>query len=284
MDLAIIEAAAEALTEPVRSVRKVDEGWDFDVSQLNDRWIVRVPRRPEAAAALEREVVLLPTLDQALPVDVPRLRHVLRVPQLAVVYPMIVGRRLKDELERGADHEVLGEDLGRFLAALHALPVSRARALGVVEHGPAEVSSFVQRCIDEIFPLLEPFERTFARCVFDSYLTGPAPPAALHHADLGTSHVLCDAGRVTGVIDWTDARIGDPALDLWWLARDWSSSFVQGIAGGYERAGHVIDDAVLRRAGFWYFAGPWHEVLYGLGPGEDTFVASGLAGIRSRLP
>jgi len=25
-------------------------------------------------------------------------------------------------------------------------------------------------------------------------------------------------------------------------------------------------------------------VLYGLGPGEDTFVASGLAGIRSRLP
>ena len=43
------------------------------------------------------------------------------------------------------------------------------------------------------------------------------------HGDLGAEHVFVDDGRITGVIDWGDAAIGDPDLDLGRLMRDFGS-------------------------------------------------------------
>lgn len=39
-------------------------------------------------------------------------------------------------------------------------------------------------------------------------------PSSLLHTEIGPSHVLVDAGRVTGLIDFGDARIGDAEYDL----------------------------------------------------------------------
>ena len=36
----------------------------------------------------------------------------------------------------------------------------------------------------------------------------------LAHADLGAEHLLAADGRLTGVIDWSDAAVTDPALDF----------------------------------------------------------------------
>ena len=49
-----------------------------------------------------------------------------------------------------------------------------------------------------------------------------APPAepTLIHGDLGAEHVFVEGGHITGVIDWGDAAIGDPALDHGRLMRD----------------------------------------------------------------
>jgi len=40
------------------------------------------------------------------------------------------------------------------------------------------------------------------------------------HGDLGAEHVFVDSGELTGVIDWGDAAIGDPAIDHGRLMRD----------------------------------------------------------------
>lgn len=285
MDRGILEAAAGALDERIRSVRQVGGGWDFDVYELNDRWIVRAPRREEAAAALEREVALLPALDEALPVAVPVIRHVLREPRPAVVYPRLVGCPLNTARAVGCDEAILGENLGRILAALHSFSTEKAREHGADVRDPGtDAASLAERCAADIFPLLRASERERARREFDRYLAEPVPTLALHHADLGPMHVLCRNRRITGVIDWTDARIGDPALDLWWLAAEPEGAFVAGLVRAYERGGLAIDRSMRRRARFWYFLGPWHEVLYGLGPGGASLIRSGLAGIRSRLP
>ena len=53
----------------------------------------------------------------------------------------------------------------------------------------------------------------------------------LIHGDLGAEHVFVDAGRITGVIDWGDAAIGDPGLDHGRLLRDFGP-----IGRGGERA------------------------------------------------
>ncbi len=99
------------------------------------------------------------------------------------------------------------------------------------------------------------------------------------HADLGPDHVLCRDGRVVGVIDWSDARIGDPALDLSWCLNGTPDAFASAIGRVYG-----ADTATRERALFYHRLGPWHEVVYGLDTDQERFVASGLAGVRSRLP
>jgi hypothetical protein len=48
----------------------------------------------------------------------------------------------------------------------------------------------------------------------------PAAPEreVLVHSDLKGEHLLIDQGRVAGVLDWTDAELGDPATDVAGLA------------------------------------------------------------------
>ena len=191
-------------------------------------------------------------------------------------------RKLDGVPATGAIRQRAGVDLGRFLVALHAFPTERARALGVLFFGPAEWRAWLEGfCADlrnRVVPLLSPDERVRAEVVF-SGIGGFDFVPALVHGDLGPEHVLCRDGRVVGVIDWSDARIGDPALDLAWCLNGTPDAFASAVGRVYG-----ADTASRERALFYHRLGPWHEVVYGLDADKERFVASGLAGVRARLP
>jgi aminoglycoside phosphotransferase (APT) family kinase protein len=119
-------------------------------------------------------------------------------------------------------------------------------------------------------PLLDPDERPRGEALLAEVetLTGFRP--AVTHSDLGPTHLLVHDGRLAGVIDWGDARVGDPAIDYAWLLNgpfpDWD-----------------VDDELRRRALIYHRLGPWFEVHYGDFTKQPEWVRSGLAGIRSRL-
>jgi aminoglycoside phosphotransferase (APT) family kinase protein len=60
----------------------------------------------------------------------------------------------------------------------------------------------------------------------DAFLLAPVPAEAyvptLAHNDFGIEHILVDPAmrRITGIIDWGDAAIADPAYDFGKLYRD----------------------------------------------------------------
>jgi aminoglycoside phosphotransferase (APT) family kinase protein len=93
---------------------------------------------------------------------------------------------------------------------------------------------------------------------------------ALIHSDLGPEHLLVRDGRLAGVIDWGDTRVGDPALDYSWLLNgpfaDWD-----------------VDADLRRRARFYHRLAPWYEAHYGLFTNQPTHLERGLAGIQERL-
>jgi len=55
----------------------------------------------------------------------------------------------------------------------------------------------------------------------------------LAHADLGAEHVLEHDGSLTGVIDWSDAALTDPALDFARLYRDFGPQFLTTALNAY---------------------------------------------------
>lgn len=239
------------------AARLIDEGYDYVVA-IVDGWVFRVPRRPVVAEALRYEIGVLPVLAAALPVEVPRFEIVSDEPPF-VAYRLIEGTPLRDEDPDGA------------LAFLHALHDIDHRGLEVER--PDWLAWFDDLCgrfERDVLPLLDRDLQPKARELLAERetLTGFEP--ALIHADLGPSHLLVRDGRLAGVIDWGDVRVGDPALDYAWLLNvpfpHWD-----------------VDDELRRRARFYHRLGPWHEVHHGLRFGIDDYVRDGLDGVVRRL-
>lgn len=240
------------------TLRAIEDGWDYRVIVLEDRWAIRSPRRAQMVPWLEAEVALLPALAAALPVRVPLFEHVSRDPPF-VVYRFIEGEPLRDEDSDG---------VRAFLDALHAfdpgeLPVRRPDWLATYR----ELADEFRR---HVVPLLDVDERGRADALLAEVevLCGFAP--ALTHSDLGPEHLRVRDGRLAGVIDWGDARMGDPAIDYAWL--------LHGPFPEWD-----VDDELRRRARFYHRLGPFFEVHDGATHDRPAHVASGLAGIRTRL-
>jgi aminoglycoside phosphotransferase (APT) family kinase protein len=249
---------AEALGHRPTTIVEIDVGYDFEVAIVDDDWVFRFPRRAGVEEALEVEVVLLPALAPALPVVVPSFEHISREP-LFVGYRLIRGEPLVDEDADG---------VRAFLEALHAfdpagLPVER----------PDWVEAYRNQCTEFerlVLPLFDRDRHPEAKRLFAETETLLDFEPVLLHADLGPEHLLVRDGRLVGVIDWGDARVGDPALDYAWLLNgpfaDWD-----------------VDADLRRRARFYHRLAPWYEAHYGLFTHQPAHVERGMTGIRDRL-
>jgi len=101
-----------------------------------------------------------------------------------------------------------------------------------------------------VLPLLPPQHRSTAEALLERVAT--VGEQALCHGDLVSEHVLARDGRLSGVVDWGDARVTDPALDLAWALNATSVAFGEAVA----RAAGVDDDA-RARARDWWALEPW---------------------------
>ncbi len=218
---------------------EIDEGYDFEVVVVDDEWVFRFPRRSGVEEALELEILLLPLIAPALPVGVPSFEHVSRDP-LFVGYRLIRGEPLVDEDPDGRPC------VPRRAARARSVRASRG-ASGLGRGLPRPVREFERL----VFPRLDPDLRARGKRLFGDVETLVGFTPALLHADLGPAHLLVSGGRLVGVIDWGDTRVGDPALDYAWL--------LNGPFAGWD-----VDPDLRRRARFYHRLGPWYEAHYGL--------------------
>jgi aminoglycoside phosphotransferase (APT) family kinase protein len=167
--------------------------------------------------------------------------------------------------------------LGGFFRALHVVDTEVAVSRGAPspEVAWAEPLGRLERFRADVLPRLpERYQRAGAALL--GRLTDPPDSPVLVHGDVGPAHILIQSGMVSGVIDWSDAHIGDPAIDLAWL--------VHGSSRGEPAAkAYGARSAIQERAHDWHRLGPWHEVTYGFDTGRSRFVHSGMAGVLARI-
>ena len=254
-----------------------DFGDDHAVVVLDDAWVFRFPRNAEVAVCSARERRLLAALAPISPVAVPVYDHVSASGDFGG-YRMIEGRELSESLfeSLGADaQDHVLDELGRFLAALHGLPSDLAGA-----EGHDEAGDYVRRYRRRRARLAEALGPALLARADGFYAAFPAAVAStqavLTHRDLTEDHILLAANseRLAGVIDFTDAVLGDPAFDFTFL---W--------AYGDDAPARVLasyGDAVpglLMRSRWWFARYRLDQIWWSLNGDRDYDVAGIVQGL-----
>jgi aminoglycoside phosphotransferase (APT) family kinase protein len=216
----LVAAAAELdLHDP-----EVDgSGGDFLVLHVRAgdgvRWVLRAPRRESGREEMGIEGRVLDVLGDRLPVAIPQ--WTLRTNDF-VGYRRLPGEpaAVKDPaggyLWRHDVSDAFFDQLGRFLATLHAIPIAEFADTGVEFRSPQQVRDTIDRALHRARDVLGIPDALWARWrewVADDEAW--PPHSVLVHADIHPGHTLVTpAGDLAGVLDWTDIVVGDPGADL----------------------------------------------------------------------
>ncbi|WP_448625159.1 phosphotransferase [Geodermatophilus sp. URMC 64] len=229
VDTARAEALIGAAFPPLRGlpVTPLGEGWDNTVFAVGGTWVFRFPRRAMALPGFARELAVLPAVAPRLPLPVPTPAWVGADDDPDEPWPfagarLLPGTELADAALRDADRVAAAVGLGRFLRVLHD-PASRAGIDAVLPVDPmhrAEPAARAEQtdaALEELVTLgIWPGDPAVPELLTEARRLGrPSGDPVLVHGDLHVRHLLVDgAGRPTGVIDWGDVCLADPALDL----------------------------------------------------------------------
>src|SRR6185437_5396087 len=184
-------------------------GFDNLVYEARDGTVRRFPRTPEARAACLRQFRFLPNLAAHLPVAIPAPSY---WDGAELVYPKLKGEPLAPGMLEHVDTAGVAGEIAAFLRALHSLPVDDAIRWGM----PARSrTTQLLEAADRVLPLIPPELRAAAWDWRAGFVEMPHPSVPIH-GDLWYENILVDpqTGRITGVLDFDQAGIGDPAWDL----------------------------------------------------------------------
>ena len=226
-----------------------DSGLDFRVVHAEDEhgapWIVRSPRRPDVVEGAQREARALRLVRDALPVAVPdwhlHARDVIAYPRLPGTPGWSLGAdgAVEWALDATSLPEAFLESLAQTVAALQAVPLARVRDAGVRIETPEEARADIARAMSDtrgVLSVPEPVWARWQRWLEDDSMWPPR--TALVHGDLHPGHLILDEERrVTGVLDWTEARVSDPSIDLVLFAGCFGRLALEAFARRLERAG-----------------------------------------------
>ena len=273
------------------AVEFLDEGWDFRVFEVGGKWVFRFPKHEKSVPKLEMELALLPGLnllrehaDSPSP-HIPGYEY-RGSPPGDDGWPFGGYRKLPGvpaHASEKIDLQSVTKQLGVFLGRLHGYPVSSAQRAGVPKM-PDLVDYWHDRALTELETLSADQVDTdeVRRFLADHLPASFAGSLCLTHNDLYTEHILLDSGsgKVSAIIDWSDAVIGDPAIDFAALYPWLGTSGIQRVLASYSRP---IDDQVLARARYLAVGQSLRDITQGGEIGRPDWTERGLTGLRRAL-
>lgn len=209
-----------------RDIKLVGEGYDNSAYLVDQKWLFRFPRRKIAESLLRNECAALSILAPQLPLSVPKPRFIGKpadgYPYPFAGYEFLPGRSASLAEWTEEDRAKNARTLAKFFAALHSIPVSdqtrkwapadeisrsdlTKRFAMIEERLSVSSAMFAQFDVRHILSTAERLARS-----------GPWEKDTVWvHGDAYAAHFLVDDSlNITGVIDWGDCHLGDPALDL----------------------------------------------------------------------
>lgn len=279
IDDALALAAAAGLRLTAEGATAEEAGLDYRVVMAADaggrRWVVRVARRADVSTGMAAEARVLDLVAPVLAADgiaVPDWR--VRTPDL-VAYPALPGSPGLTVVDGEpvwhtdpADPDYAAR-LGRLLARLHGIGPDDAAAAGVEARTPEQVRSSWQDDVDRVcdaFAVAPEREASLRAWLADDACW--PDETVMTHGEIYQAHVLTDDdGAVTGVLDWTTARVDDPARDFVTQYGAAGDAGLDLALAAYEDAGGRVGAGLAAQARRLWDAAPLGYALHALTTG-----------------
>jgi aminoglycoside phosphotransferase (APT) family kinase protein len=209
----------------INNVELLGSGWDNTAYLVNSELVFRFPRRQIAVKLLELETNILPKLQGILPLDIPNPMWVGK-PSKNFEWPFYGYEFLSGDVACSAnlsreERIQAAKPLAEFLRVLHSVDTSQG-INSILERGERGKlnSQKLQKRIAEYYTIvtddiLDEYKPMMAKAVDACQQIDEGEDQKLVHGDYYSRHILIGPDRrVSGIIDWGDVMIADPAEDL----------------------------------------------------------------------
>ncbi len=230
---------------------KIEEsGMDFQVVFVDDlkqvSWVLRKPRRSDVLERAELEGKVLHLVGKHLQIAVPDWK--IFTPEL-IAYrklsgvPVATVDLVAKNYVWNLDHESLSDgfvqSLAEVLVDLHGIDHDKVRKAGIPVLEPAEVRQTLlenmKKVKQELGVSTSLWERWQKWVGDDSYWP---EHSGFIHGDLHSPHIMIDSNeQVTGLLDWTEAKVTDPSVDFTLFSYIFGDQALDRLLDAYQKAG-----------------------------------------------
>lgn len=267
-------------------VAYIGEGCDSTAFDVNGELVFRFPKRSEVERQLFIETDILPLLAEHSPVPIPAFSfHGVPsplFPRRFVGYPRLAGVPAIGLNLTQSQFLQLAPVLGGFLSFLHSFPVSTAAQVGVPEY-PAEalIDDARVEALSDLHVVrhvgLDTSEEEL-RALLETRVDASVSPTLVHR-DLAAEHILLDppTRQVTGIIDWSEISVSDPAIDFAGMFCWGGLDFANAVLCHYHGESNA---GLLHRARFFAARKGIGDIVFGLEMHRQEYIDSGVRALR----
>ncbi|EKQ3418748.1 TPA: phosphotransferase [Escherichia coli] len=177
------------------------------------------------------------------------------------------------------DSEVFAESFATALATLHAVPISAAVDAGMLIRTPTQARQKVADDVDRVrreFVVNDKRLHRWQRWLDDD--SSWPDFSVVVHGDLYVGHVLIDnTERVSGMIDWSEARVDDPAIDMAAHLMVFGEEGLAKLLLTYEAAGGRVWPRLAHHIAERLAFGAVTYALFALDSGNEEYLAAAKA-------
>lgn len=241
-------------------------GWDNDILIINKQQVFRFPKTVQIIDQIKNECELLEQLSQKNPVlQIPQYKMIYEGEVLkAVTYPFLNGESLNEhpfDLRKNPENAQL---LGDFLTKLHQIKGSHLPSIHTFRYWQSLFESLRKK----VFSALRDEERQAIEEVFTHFLNNYMAfsyKKAPIHGDLSASNILFDRveNRISGIIDFTDAQMGDPAFDFAGIYWNYGPEYTRKVLSFYH-SDESLEELLDRISRFYGLQPVFHEMLHSI--------------------
>ncbi|WP_028775868.1 macrolide 2'-phosphotransferase [Shimazuella kribbensis] len=209
------------------TLKNNDSGLDFQVviaTDMDDQdWVLRLPRRKDVQSKLQNENNILKVVNSQVLFEVPiwtictdeliAYKKLDGVPTATIDHQIMNYRWI---LDKDNIPSTFYETLATVLSSLHQIPHELASKEGIYVETPTQLRGGWEKRMDTVrehFKVNEHLWDRWQRWLSDDKYW-PSQTGFIH-GDIHPGHILIhDKAKVTGLIDWTEAKVSDTSHDF----------------------------------------------------------------------